>query len=439
MPLRISRKWKNPNAWSAKTYEVRVLRGERRDRNFYQKRFAQNLMYLRKSSGYSVSEFAIFLGLRKSSIKAYEQMRAFPKIETLWVLCDTYNITLDELIGDDISEKKLKIESSRDTVSGEQTNYLANNLRHLRKLNKLTQKDLAVAVGAIQRTISTYETRGASPKIGILVSLADYFELSKHDLAFKNLSLLPEMVHVEGGEFMMGSNRDENEKPISKIWSTQFEIGKYPVTNKEFLDFLNDTTNEKSSIDLVGVESQFYRKEDKWDINSNYEDHPVVGINWYSASEYCKWLSKKTSFSFRLPLEAEWEFAMGGGVGERTIWAGTNEEDKRALYIWFEGNSNSETQRVGQKLPNSLGLFDGCGNVWEMCQDFWRKNYAEKTPFETSNKLHRAVRGGSWLSAIRYCTVTKRRNIHPGSSSKATGFRIVRDIEARRDMGKPFD
>jgi formylglycine-generating enzyme required for sulfatase activity len=258
-------------------------------------------------------------------------------------------------------------------------------------------------------------------------------------------STMPDnMVFVKGGTFQMGSNERDDEKPIHSVTVSDFYIGKYEVTNAEFAAFLNAKGNQEEGgvtwIDLDGSFStekcRIEKSGNNFKVESGYENHPVIYVSWYGAKAYCKWLSETTGQNYRLPTEAEWEYAAGGGnqskgytySGSNTInnvaW---NYENSRKL---GSEHKNYGTNPVGQKLSNELGIYDMSGNVYEWCEDTWHSNY-QNAPINGSAWIDeksniRLVRGGSWLNFPDLCRVAYRINYIPNSRSNRLGFRVVR-------------
>ncbi len=233
-------------------------------------------------------------------------------------------------------------------------------------------------------------------------------------------------VFVHGGTFQMGSNDgDSDEKPIHSVTVSDFYIGKYEVTQKEWKEIMGSNPSNWKGNNL-----------------------PVEKVSWYDAVEFCNKKSKaegltpcytgsgkntKCNFSangYRLPTEAEWEYAAGGGSGSRTKWAGTNSESSLSNYAWFSSNSGSKTHSVGGKKANELGIYDMSGNVWEWCNDWYDENYYSKSPKNNpqgaSSGERSVLRGGSWHYYVNRCRVADRyRNLRVYSDSDY-GFRFVR-------------
>ena len=134
-------------------------------------------------------------------------------------------------------------------------------------------------------------------------------------------------------------------------------------------------------------------------------------------------LNRLTGKNYRLPTEAEWEYAAGGGSTNRTKWAGTNSESSLESYAWYGSNSNSQTHPVGTKSPNGLGLYDMSGNVWEWCND-WYKGYPGSSGITDYTGSFRVIRSGGWGDGPSYCRAANRRNTPEGRYVNL-GFRVV--------------
>jgi formylglycine-generating enzyme required for sulfatase activity len=156
--------------------------------------------------------------------------------------------------------------------------------------------------------------------------------------------------------------------------------------------------------------------------NTNY---PITGVSWNDAKAYCEWLSQKTGKTYRLPTEAEWEYAARGGsksVGYK--YSGSNNIDEVA---WYDGNSGSKTHPVGQKKANELGIYDMSGNVWEWCGD-WYGSYSSSSqtnPIGAASGSNRVFRGGSWYFIAIYCRSANRDDSTPDTRNGSIGFRLV--------------
>jgi len=248
---------------------------------------------------------------------------------------------------------------------------------------------------------------------------------------------LPEMLPIKGGTFTMGSSdKDEdaerNEKPAHPVTLSDFEMGKTEVTVAQYLAFVNETKTHYpewleagSDYNIVTGTDDYYKQ-----IGAALQvpNHPIVGISWNDAVAYCEWLSQKVpGKKFRLPSEAEWEFAARGGTkGGGYTYAGSNTLEEVA---WYNKNSDSKTHPVSQKKANDLGLYDMSGNVWEWCAD-WYGAYEDtgkpvSNPKGPTTGSRRVLRGGSWNFHAVFCRVSHRDNSTPEYRNYNIGFRLA--------------
>jgi formylglycine-generating enzyme required for sulfatase activity len=243
----------------------------------------------------------------------------------------------------------------------------------------------------------------------LLLQIADYE--NKRPSTFYVPEADMEFVWVGGGTFMMGSDEgNSDEKPVHQVTLDGFYMGKTPVTQKQWQR-------------IMGNNPSYYKGDDL----------PVEGVSWNDAQKYIERLNQLTGRFFRLPTEAEWEYAAGGGENERTKFAGTSFKDKLADYAWFEANSggtfwkSAHTQPVATKLPNRLNLYDMNGNVNEWCSD-WFGNYAHTAqinPKGSAIGFNRVNRGGSWSKSPLFCRVAYRSIVNPESRFGDLGFRLA--------------
>ena len=252
------------------------------------------------------------------------------------------------------------------------------------------------------------------------------------------------MVLVKGDTFTMGETGVA--EPTHSVTLSDFYIGKYEVTLGEFKKFMesgsyNQTDAEKKGWSYVWTGTSYdkkngvdYRCDVKGERRSSEEDnHPVIYISWNDADAYCKWLRKSTGKKYRLPTEAEWEYAARGGKESNGYkYSGSNNIEEVA---WYDGNSGKKTHPVGtEKKPNELGIYDMSGNVWEWCSDWYDESYYKNS--QESNPKgpvsspigSRLLRGGSWGSNSNYCRVSVRYSNVPGNNGSVIGFRVVEDF-----------
>jgi formylglycine-generating enzyme required for sulfatase activity len=273
-----------------------------------------------------------------------------------------------------------------------------------------------------------------------------------------------EMILVKGGSFLMGDTiRDADERPIHRVTLSSFHMAKTETTVAQFKAFIDATgyltdaeTGDGSYVwDSLGWhkrESVNWRHNERGQLlpESEYR-RAVTHVTWFDAAHYCNWLSEqadlkkvygfqkdtlKIDFSangYRLPTEAEWEYAARGGhhlYKDRAgnLYAG---EGNIADLGWYSGNANRHVHAVGLKRPNALGIYDLTGNVWEWCHDWYDKNYypktrnAENPPGPTSGE-YRSLRGGAWNNSGKHCRVASRSSRYPDFRDGSVGVRVVR-------------
>ncbi|MGB1206034.1 MAG: formylglycine-generating enzyme family protein [Chitinophagales bacterium] len=247
------------------------------------------------------------------------------------------------------------------------------------------------------------------------------------------------MILVKGGSFTMGCTSEQgtecqiiNEEPAHKVYLHDFYIGKYEVTNVEYVDFLNAKGNQTEQgeawLNINSVRCKIVKQDSHFVVKSGYEKHPVIEVNWYGANAYAKWKG------MRLPTEAEWEYAARGGTNmQSTKYAGSNKIDEVAWYQETTSHSGiKDTKVVGTKKPNELEIYDMTGNVWEWCEDWYDIDYYNKSPKnnpinKTENK-GRIIRGGSWINKAYSCTLSDRFRNKPLKSGGSIGFRIASSL-----------
>lgn len=239
--------------------------------------------------------------------------------------------------------------------------------------------------------------------------------------------LLTDMVIIRGGTFYRGSsdgNRDETPRHQVNIDSVAIDI--HPVTNEQFVRFLEAMGGEKDGNhhDIIRLrDSRVKRSAGKLSIESGYAKHPVVGVTWYGAVAYAKWLGK------RLPTEAEWEIASYGGLDHALYPTGEEIEKTEANFF------SSDTTPVMSYAPNHSGLYDMAGNVYEWCHDWYSYNYYEMSIQEPDNPkgplqgVYRVLRGGCWKSLKEDLRCSRRHRNNPGTVNGTYGFRCAADVQ----------
>lgn len=210
-----------------------------------------------------------------------------------------------------------------------------------------------------------------------------------------------EMIAVPGGSFQMGSNNgSDNEKPAHQVTVSSFAMGKYEVTQSQWQAVMGNNPSSFKGDDL-----------------------PVENVSWEEAQAFCRKLSQHTGQTYRLPTEAEWEYACrAGSTGD---YAGNFD-----AMAWYNKNSGSKTHVVGQKQPNAWGLYDMHGNVWEWCQDWYGSNYYSQSPSTDpqgpSSGSLRVIRGGGWGIFAANCRSASRLRSAPDERAGHLGFRLLR-------------
>ncbi|MEI7870427.1 MAG: formylglycine-generating enzyme family protein [Candidatus Methylumidiphilus sp.] len=232
----------------------------------------------------------------------------------------------------------------------------------------------------------------------------------------KDGTLGPAMVWIPTGQFRMGDLTDKGEKdelPVHTVNITQaFAIGQYEVTFDEYDKFAKATQRKLP--------------DDKgWGRGKR----PVINISWNDAVAYAQWLSVQTGKPYRLPTEAEWEFAARAGT-ETDYWWG-NELGKNRANCDGCGSQwdNKQTAPVGSFPANAWGLYDTAGNVWEWAQDCYHDNYkgspTDGTAWQQDECANRVLRGGSWSSSGRIVRSAYRGRLEPGGRNLFIGFRLA--------------
>jgi len=237
--------------------------------------------------------------------------------------------------------------------------------------------------------------------------------------------LLTEMAVVPGGTYLRGSSEGaRDEMPRHPVNLVSFALDIHPVTNEQFVRFLQAMGGEKdhNNNDIIRLrDSRIKRSAGKLLIESGYAKHPVVGVTWYGATAYAKWIGK------RLPKEAEWEAAASAGK-EITYPTGPDIERSQANFF------SADTTAVMSYPPNPYGLYDTAGNVYEWCQDWYAYNYYDTSAVEPDDPsgppqgVYRVLRGGCWKSLKEDLRCSHRHRNNPGAVNGTYGFRCATDV-----------
>jgi formylglycine-generating enzyme required for sulfatase activity len=255
-------------------------------------------------------------------------------------------------------------------------------------------------------------------------------------------AIQPDMVRVNGGTFTMGciEGRDKGcnttVQPAHEVTLSTFFMGKYEVTNAEFAIFLNDISDNPTRINYPrdpveehqwGLQKITENATTRWAPAKGYDKYPVINVSWAWADAYCKWLGRQTGDEYRLPSEAEWEYAARGGQASaknRFLYAGS---DQIGEVAWYFDNAK-RTNPVGQKSPNQLDIYDMSGNVYEWCQD-WYGSYTagnQTNPDGPNSGRERVMRGGSFGMFEESIYLVAREKNYPNLSNQNLGFRVAR-------------
>jgi formylglycine-generating enzyme required for sulfatase activity len=225
-----------------------------------------------------------------------------------------------------------------------------------------------------------------------------------------------EMAAIPGGTFMMGSPENEperwdNESPQHQVSIPSFFMGKYPVTQAQYQAIMGDNPS-------------LFRGSNR----------PVEKVSWNKAVTFCQKLSQKTGKNYKLPSEAQWEYACRAGTttpfyfGETITPDLVNYRGENSYAAAPKGKYREQTTDVGSFPPNAFGLYDMHGNVWERCEDDWQENYINASTNYTaltSQSSYKVKRGGSWAYDPVYCRSGCRNSSYAGFVSNIDGFRVV--------------
>ncbi|NEQ10162.1 MAG: formylglycine-generating enzyme family protein [Moorea sp. SIO4E2] len=305
-----------------------------------------------------------------------------------------------------LTTKKLQVTESLKLGNGVEVAQFSNTID--------PSRESPLVVVPTEQAIITY-IKSTLTKVYLLPEI---FNLGKGGLL--------EMQPIPAGSFLMGSPTSDNmsidhERPQHQVSVKQFWMGQFPVTQQQWQAVAG---YQQVNTSLNSTPSHF-KGDNKL---------PVEQVSWHDAKEFCtalnvKFKSQLQNRKFRLPSEAEWEYACRAGTTTRYYYG----EDQSILgnYAWYDVNSDSQTHPVGQKIPNNWKLYDMIGNVWEWCQDTWPSNY-EDAPVDGSawlsdnNNDNRLLRGGSLYHNSRTCRCASRPYyLSPVNGYNGHGFRVV--------------
>ena len=249
----------------------------------------------------------------------------------------------------------------------------------------------------------------------IVAQEADSSTFFRNKLADTNRTLIdpailnPEMIFIMGGKFKMGSTLGgDDERPVHTVILNDFYIGKYEVTQRQWRLVMEQDTNKCY---FEGCDSC-----------------PVERVSWNNVIEFIQKLNELTKMNYRLPTEAEWEYAAKGGSHSKGYkYSGSNAD---SLVAWKVGISNVMTHPGGLKSPNELGIYDMSGNVFEWCSDWYSPTWYQVSPVHNppgpNEGKFKVIRGGSWFYDYSGLRVTDRESANPSFRYGYSGFRLCR-------------
>lgn len=218
-----------------------------------------------------------------------------------------------------------------------------------------------------------------------------------------------EFVRVHGGCYAMGNSFGGgyiDERPVHRVCVPDFYMGKFPVTQGQWRA-------------VMGNNPSGFRKGNQY---------PVENLSWNEVQEFIRKLDGMTGKKYRLPTEAEWEYAARSG-GKNQKWSGTSDESILGQFAWYDRNSGNATHPVGLKRPNGLFLYDMSGNVWEWVNDWYAVNYYENSPRDNPqgppSGKKKVLRGGAWISIAANLRAARRLAASPSDRINFFGFRLA--------------
>lgn len=386
------------------------------------------------------------------------------KVKKLGNLLETFaEFTFGGLLDRSIRGDKYNYYSFYPNVRRELMQYI--NMTEIKSIYRILDSTIKQTLGVSKGFIELlyeldesdeYITETERELIEILVDVLKEKGTALDNTNLKYLTQKINTVYPEKNWFMMGSNENEEEKPIHRVvFDYDFEVGKYPITVGEFREFIQDTqykteaelnggsyvkVNNTLAIDIMRGNIQINKKDDAfWD--NPYYGHtdmcPVTCISWNDAKEYIVWLNKKTGLNYRLLSESEWEYI--SKAGQNTKYFFGDDIDNIKSYAWVGDSNSLRAFDVGKKLSNQWNVYDIYGNVLEWCEDDFSDSYEnvynDGKAYIDKNKKEKVLRGGAWYFKAEAANSTIRFRNSPDFSSSYIGFRIARTI-SNQDIKK---
>jgi formylglycine-generating enzyme required for sulfatase activity len=252
----------------------------------------------------------------------------------------------------------------------------------------------------------------------------------------------PNLARIPAGDFLMGaSDADEDERPVHRVYLSEFFIGRFPVTQDEYARFVRATGHPIPAVTTLPLIATGERDASFRDVAAPYVwtdqppstlgGHPVVLVRYDDATAYCRWMTEALGREVRLPSEAEWEKAARGDVEAQRFPWGDEIDASRCNYLVDPAVKHQRgTRPTGMYPPNAYGLYDICGNVWEWVADWYGPEYYSRgdtrDPRGPDAGTLRVVRGGSWVNedaSMLRCAC--RHKVPPDTYAYSIGFRIV--------------
>jgi formylglycine-generating enzyme required for sulfatase activity len=321
-------------------------------------------------------------------------------------------------------------DSPQDLLDGEPVYIEANRVIQNRrikmqltiKLIKLSLSVCAIVLGSIAATDFWLKKRHATwPLAAKALSIR---------LGFANPPLMTGMKPIPAGQFLMGNDGDEasDEYPPHTVTIKAFKMGVTEVTNQQYQQFAKDVEADHYVCELYEKSNPSEKERERF-FGAN---QPAINVSWYEAQCYSNWLSFLTGKDFRLPTEAQWEYAARGNQGKTTPYFWGNSDASAKEYAWYEEDFFSgSTHPVGQLKANDFGLKDMAGNVWEWAQDCYADDYQQApkdgSAWETKDCPERVLRGGSWSIELDHLRSSDRGWNNADARHSFIGFRLAQD------------